>query len=236
MKKILDRWWIFVCGGIVIFMFGLFIMHDLNIQFDRKYMKKIGENVHPLIENIKIHADGNEYEVVIIDGYFKNRHFDNEPFNLKTRMFRGRVDINYYIMKKGCTPLSEDYKLWSLIATIPVKRDSLFNDYHIDGKLVNELPWYNYVFASLIDEFMDEYINNKDIEYIKELRREDIEREEYKYENTIIFNNNGELKEEGEVFKSYITSSTKGKMKVTAKLVINSALGEKDLYITTEKI
>ncbi|MCM1989149.1 hypothetical protein [Oceanirhabdus seepicola] len=241
MRKLLDRWWIFVCGGITIFLLGLFIMNDLGMRMDergnaKKYMKKIGDNVHPMLENIKIHADGNEYEVIIINSYFVNKHFDTDPFRLKTYLFQGRVDLNYYILKKGSEPLDEDYGHWCLTTTIPVKRDSIFGEYHIDGKLVSEVVWYNHVFHSVIYEFLDDYISNKNIEIIKEYRSKAMEKEDFEHENTLVFNNDGELKEEGKILISFITSDKVGKIKVTAKFEIKSTLGEKNLYITTERM
>jgi len=241
MRKILDKWWIFVCGGITIFMFGLFIVNDPGMRLDergnaKKYMKKIGNNVHPMLENVKIHADGNEYEVKIINSYFKNKHYDTDSFKIKTYLYKGRVDINYYILKKGAEPLDKDENLWCLFRTIPVKRDSIFDGYHIDGKLVNEGVWYSHVFDSVIYEFLDEYLRNKNIKIIKEFGNEKMEREEFKHESNIVFTDDGELKEEGEILISFITSDKDGKIKVTGRFMIKSTLGEKNLYITTERM
>jgi len=235
MRKILDKWWIFVCWGIAIFMVSMFIMIDLHVNIDGKsYMKKVGDNVHPMIENIKIHADGNEYEIVIIDGEFKNKRLDNKEFNLKARMYQGRAVINYYILKKGCEPLNEDYNLWCFYSIIPVKRDWIFSEYHIDGKAINEEIFYNWMYYFFIKNFVDGYLEHRDNEIYTGWETHNLKIEDNKSENNIVFTEKGEV--EGELLLSYIAIDKEEKIKVTARLVVENLKGDKDLYITTERI
>ncbi|WBW96501.1 hypothetical protein [Oceanirhabdus sp. W0125-5] len=241
MKKILDRWWIFICWGIAIFLVLLMIASDLSMTIKQtitgeEYMKKVGNNVNPIIENIKIHADGNEYEVVIIDGEFKNVRYDNERLNFKTRMFEGRAVINYYILKKGCEPLDEDYNLWCFYLIIPVKRDSVLSEYHIDGKAINENIFYHQIYHNFIRNFIDDYLEDSDKERYTGWSCNNFERQDYKCENTIVFSDKGQVEGGGELLLTYTSIVNEEKIKVNARLVIESLKGDKDLYITTERI
>ncbi|MCM1989150.1 hypothetical protein [Oceanirhabdus seepicola] len=238
MKKVLDKWWIFVCWGISIFLVWLFIVNDPGVALDstvnpKAYMKKLGNNVHPLIDNIKIYADGNEYEVVIIDGDFRNRRYDNYPFNLKTALYQGRADLNYYILKEGGIPLDEDYNLWCFSTIIPVKRDSVLSDYHIDGKAINETIDH-FIYCNFIWHFMDEYLEDGNKDRYTGWSCNNFEMEDYKKEDTIVFTESEEVEAEGELLITYTVIVNEEKVKVIARLVIESLKEDIDLYITTE--